>query len=70
MDIDNKIKKIEKEFEIMKILSAQKQAVKEFADRLKQKLYYCEIKNGKDNFVVNEMDINELLKEFMEGKND
>ena len=45
------------------------EAIKDFAERAKEKAYYCEKKDGKDNFVVNEMDIDSLVKEMV-GDND
>ena len=41
------------------------EAIKDFAERLKEKAYYCEKKDGKDNFVVDEMDIDNLVKEMV-----
>lgn len=45
---------------------AKSEAIKEFAQRLKQKSFYCERTDGKDNFMVLEMDIDTLVKEMTE----
>lgn len=42
------------------------EAVKEFAERLKDKVYYCEKRDNTDNFVIDEMDIDNLVKEMTE----
>ena len=45
------------------------EAIKEFAERLNEKAYYCEKKDGKDNFVVDEMVIDNLVREMVGESN-
>lgn len=42
-----------------------KEGVKEFAERLKEKAFYCERTDRKDNFMVAEMDIDNLVAEMV-----
>ena len=41
------------------------EAIKEFAERLKEKSFYCARTDGKDNFMVLEMDIDNIVKEMV-----
>ena len=55
------------EWQTTELLGERAKAIKEFAERLKGKAYYCEKIDRKDDFVVNETDIDNLVKEIVGG---